>query len=129
LTLAIFGALASLLIQKMPAANPNRPFPTNLFKPLWVNLQAMWKSRPLRLALMGLAFFTFLVAYMRSTVYMHGESQVPQWSELKTSVIVGMTAIGISIGGLVAGFLSGGKVELGLVPFGALGMISSCVIA
>jgi MFS family permease len=128
-TLAIIGALASLLIHKMPAANPHRPFPANLFKPLWVNLKAMWKSRPLRLALMGLAFFTFLVAYMRATVYMHGESQVPRWSELKTSVIVGMTAIGISIGGLVAGFLSGGKVELGLVPFGALGMITSCVIA
>jgi acyl-[acyl-carrier-protein]-phospholipid O-acyltransferase/long-chain-fatty-acid--[acyl-carrier-protein] ligase len=69
-TLAIVGALASLLIHKMPAANPHRPFPTNLFKPLWINLKAMWTSRPLRLALMGLAFFTFLVAYMRSTVYM-----------------------------------------------------------
>jgi len=127
--LAVIGALASLLIQKMPAANPNRPFPTNLFKPLVVNLKAMWKSRPLRLALMGLAFFTFLVAYMRATVYMHGESQVPRWRELETSVIVGMTAIGISIGGLVAGFLSGGKIELGLVPFGAWGMIVSCVVA
>src|SRR5713101_8028494 len=31
--LAMVGALASMLIQRMPAANPGRPFPTNLFKP------------------------------------------------------------------------------------------------
>src|SRR5207247_1218646 len=32
--LAVVGAAASFLIQRMPAANPTRPFPTNLFKPL-----------------------------------------------------------------------------------------------
>src|SRR5262245_28494335 len=31
--LAVVGAVASLIIQRMPAANPTRPFPTNLFKP------------------------------------------------------------------------------------------------
>jgi MFS family permease len=127
--LAVIGAAASLLIQRMPAANPSRPFPLNLYKPLWGNLRAMIQSRPLRLAVLGIAFFTFLVAYMRSTVYMHGESQVPRWTEFKTSLIVGTTALGVSVGGLLAGFFSGRKIELGLVPLGALGMIVTTLVA
>lgn len=127
--LAVVGAVASLLIHKMPAANPTRPFPTNLFKPLWANLRVLLRSRPLALAVLGIAFFTFVVAFMRATVYMLGESHVPRWSEFKTSVIVGMSALGIGLGSPLAGYLSGGKVELGLVPLGALGMISSALVA
>src|SRR6516165_359458 len=36
--LAVVGAAASLLIEKMPAANPTRPFPVNLFRPLLDNV-------------------------------------------------------------------------------------------
>ena len=37
--LALAGAVASLLIRRMPAANPGRPFPRNLYGPLWENLR------------------------------------------------------------------------------------------
>src|SRR5262249_35947401 len=53
--LAIIGAVASMLIQKMPAANPGRPFPRNLFRPLIDNLKIMIRSRPLALAVLGIA--------------------------------------------------------------------------
>src|SRR5262249_33720544 len=127
--LAVVGAAASLVIRNVPAANPNRPFPRNLFKPLLDNLQVLLRSRPLALAILGIAFFTFVVAFMRATVYMLGESHVPRWSEFKTSVIVGMSALGIGLGSPLAGYLSGGKVELGLVPLGAVGMILAAVCA
>jgi MFS family permease len=127
--LAVIGALASLFIRKMPAANPERRFPPYLYKPLWENVRALLKSRPLAFAVLGIAFFTFIVAFMRATVYMHGESQVPRWSESKTSLIVGMVALGIGLGSPLVGFLSGGKVELGLLPIGALGMIVATVVA
>lgn len=127
--LALVGAVASFLIQPMPAANPERPFPTNLFKPLVTNIATLVRSRPLALAVLGIAFFTFVVAFMRATVYMLGESQVPRWSEFKTSIIVGMSALGIGLGSPLAGQLSGGKVELGLVPLGAVGMIAGCCLA
>lgn len=127
--LALIGAVASFLIQPMPAANPDRPFPTNLFKPLVQNVALLIRSRPLALAVLGIAFFTFVVAFMRATVYMLGESQIPRWSEFKTSIIVGMSALGIGLGSPLAGQLSGGKVELGLVPIGAVGMIVGCCLA
>jgi MFS family permease len=127
--LAVLGVLASLLIARMPAANPGRPFPKNLYQPLWQNIRSLLRSRPLALAVVGIAFFTFLVAYMRATVYLHGEVQLPRWNEMKTSIVVGMVALGIGLGSPLVGFLSGGKVELGLVPVGAVGMMAATATA
>jgi MFS family permease/1-acyl-sn-glycerol-3-phosphate acyltransferase len=127
--LAVIGALASLVIHKMPAAHPQRPFPTNLYKPLWVNLRTLVKSKPLVLSVLGIAFFTFMVAFMRQTMYMHGETRNPRWSEFEISLVVGTVALGIGIGSPLAGWLSGGKVELGLVPLGATGMFVATAVA
>jgi MFS family permease len=127
--LAVVGALFSLLIQRMPAANPERPFPVNPFKPIVDNLWVMLRSRPLLLAVLGIAFFTFMVAFMRATMYMHGESQNPRWNEFKTSLVVAAVGLGIFMGSPLAGILSRGKIELGLVPIGALGMILACATA
>ncbi|WP_157369359.1 MFS transporter [Zavarzinella formosa] len=129
LGLAIIGAIASMLIRKMPAANPHLKFPPYLYAPLWKNLKIMLTSRPLSFAVIGIAFFTFIVAFMRATVYMFGESQVPRWDELKTSAVVGTVALGVGLGSPLAGWLSGKKVELGLIPLGAAGMIAGCVMA
>jgi MFS family permease len=127
--LAVLGALASLMIRSMPAANPNRPFPPYLYQPLWQSIQDLLRSRPLALAVVGIAFFTFIVAFMRSTMYMHGQTRVPPWDEGTTSEVVGMVALGIGLGSPLVGFLSGGKVELGMVPIGAVGMIAATLIA
>jgi MFS family permease len=127
--LAVIGAVASLLIERIPVANPNRPFPPYLFQPLIANIRGLFSSAPLIFAVVGIAFFTFLVAFMRQVVYMHGQAQLPPWTELKTSVIVGMVALGIGLGSPLVGFLSGGKVEVGLVPIGAMGMVLATSIA
>jgi MFS family permease len=127
--LAVIGALASLLIGRIPAANPQRPFPPYLYQPLWQSIRTLFRSRPLALAVVGIAFFTFIVAFMRSTMYMHGQTRVPPWDEGRTSEVVGMVALGIGLGSPLVGFLSGGKVELGMVPIGALGMIAATLIA
>jgi MFS family permease len=127
--LAVLGAGLSLLVARLPAANPTRPFPFNLFKPLLDNLRIMLRSRPLALSVLGIAFFIFMVAFMRSTMYMHGESRVPHWDEFKTSLVVAAVALGVGLGSPLVGYLSGGKIELGLVPYGAVGMILATLIA
>ena len=129
LVLSVIGAAASFLIAWLPAASPERPFPTNPIKPLVENLKVMFRSRPLALAVLGIAFFVFMVAYMRASMYMHGESRNPRWDEEKTSLIVATVALGVGLGSPLAGYLSGGKVELGLVPLGCLGMIVALIAA
>ncbi|HEY2783453.1 MAG TPA: MFS transporter [Fimbriiglobus sp.] len=125
--LALIGAAASLFIRPVPAADPGKPFPRYVYGPLWTNLRRLVRDNSLRVALMGLVFFTFVVSFMRATVYMLGESRNPRWDELKTSVVVGTVALGIGLGSPLAGWLSGKKIELRLVPFGALGMIFGCL--
>lgn len=127
--LAMIGAAASLMIERMPPANSSRPFPRWIYLPLLQNLAYLWKSKPLRFVLVGIGFFTFMLAYMRAAVYMLGESQVPRWDELRTSLVVGATALGIGLGSPMAGWLSGRKVELGLIPIGGLGMVLMIVLA
>lgn len=123
--LALVGAVASFLIRRVPPANPTRPFPPYLYGPLVANIRTLLSTKALRTALVGIAFFTFVVAFMRAAVYMLGESQNPRWDELKTSVVVGCVAFGIGLGSPLAGWLSGKRIALGLVPFGAVGMIAA----
>src|SRR5205085_4816226 len=78
LVLSLIGAAASFLIAYLPPANPSRPFPKNLFKPLIDNLKVLFRSRALALAVIGIAFFVFMVTYMRATMYMHGQSRNPR---------------------------------------------------
>lgn len=127
--LAILGAVASLFIETIPTANPHRSFPPYIYKPLFDNIRQLLSSRPLIFAVIGIAFFTFLVAYMRAVIYMHGQSQLPPWAEDKTSYIVGAVALGIGLGSPLVGWLSGGKVEVGLVPIGAIGMMLTTSVA
>jgi MFS family permease len=129
LVLAMIGAAASLLMDRVPAANPGLKFPPYLYKPLFHSLRVLFSAKAIVFAVIGIAFFTFVVAFMRATVYMLGESQNPRWDELRTSVIVGTVALGIGLGSPLAGWLSGRKVELGLIPIGALGMVVGCMLA
>ena len=81
------------------------------------------------MSIIGIAFFTFIVAFMRSTVYMYGECQAPRWNDLDVSLVVGMVAVGIGVGSPLVGYLSGGKVEVGLVPIGSIGMAVVAAVA
>jgi len=126
--LSAIGAAASFMIAKLPAASPDKKFP-GLVKPLWNNLKVLMHSRPLALSVLGIAFFIFMVSYMRATMYMHGQSRNPPWDELKTSLVVASVALGVGLGSPLAGYLSGGKIELGLVPLGCVGMMAAAVLA
>src|SRR5207249_5640480 len=52
--LSIIGAAASLLIDALPAANPERRFPANPIKPLYENLKVLLTSKPLALSVLGI---------------------------------------------------------------------------
>jgi MFS family permease len=129
LILSLGGAFASLMIARLPPANPGRIFPANPFKPLYDNLKVLLTSKPLALSVLGIAFFVFMVAYMRQTMYMHGETRNPRWDEFRTSLVVAAVALGVGLGAPGAGYLSGGKIELGLVPLGCVGMIFATILA
>jgi MFS family permease len=127
LGMSVIGFLASLLIRPIPPAHPTRPFPPYLYGPIVGSLKVMWRSPALKIAIVGIAFFTFVVAFMRASVYMLGESQNPRWDELKTSAVVGTVALGIGFGAPIAGWLSGHTIRPRIILLGAFGMAMSCL--
>lgn len=52
-----------------------------------------------------------------------GEASASQKAEFRIAMLVALVGFGVGIGSLLAGSLSGNKVELGLVPIGAVFMV------
>jgi acyl-[acyl-carrier-protein]-phospholipid O-acyltransferase/long-chain-fatty-acid--[acyl-carrier-protein] ligase len=119
--LAMVGFCSCLGITKMPAANPQKKF--NPFFPaeIWRQIRAMRGDRPLWLALCGNTYFNFLGMLLLLNLFFYG-SQTLQVTETHIGLLNVALALGIGLGSLAAGYLSGGKIEYGLVPFGAFGL-------
>src|SRR5215471_5952125 len=121
LGLAVFGLGSSLLIGKYPAAAPEKKFRVNFLGDLWQQVKLIRADRPLLLAILGNTYFWFLGTLFLQTVLVYG-TDVFHLAPGENSILHAGTALGIGIGSAIAGYLSGNKIEYGLIPLGALGM-------
>ena len=121
IALALLGLFSCLGITKIPAANPQKKF--NWFFPaeIWRQLRAMRGDRPLWLALAGNTYFGFLGMLLLLNLFFYG-SVILHVDEMRIGLLNVALALGIGLGSVAAGFLSGGKIEYGLVPLGAFGL-------
>src|SRR5207302_3842641 len=74
LVLALLGAIASLMMAPIPAAAPQRLLTWKLWQPLKANVGVLLRSRPLALAVLGIAFFAFITLFARQTLLYDGET-------------------------------------------------------
>ena len=121
LVLAVLGTVASLGIRRVPAAAPRQAIDWNPFGEIRDGLVRLWGDRVLWPTVVGLSYFWFLGALLQQVVILFGTHTMgldPRWIGILTT----FAAIGIGVGSMAAGRLSGNKVELGLVPIGAFGM-------
>jgi acyl-[acyl-carrier-protein]-phospholipid O-acyltransferase/long-chain-fatty-acid--[acyl-carrier-protein] ligase len=195
LGLAVVGAAASFMIERVPAADPRLPLTWMPWPPpehnvvmflvypllyagsivIWMirrlvqNIGVLLRSQPLALAVVGIAFFTFIVFFARQTLtldgvihknidharqelrdcdaaarqlavhdgeepgqdlstLLHPTAKPKQAAELRVALLIALVSLGIGMGSPLAGFLSGRKIELGLVPIGTLFMIVFTVV-
>ena len=126
LGLSVAGLLTSLRIPRVPAADPSRPFRWNFAAELWREMREMRADRVLKLAVVGNTYFWFLAALLGSNIVFYA-SDVLRVTQTQTGQLQAALAIGIGLGSLAAGFLSGRKIEYGLVPLGSLGMSAFAV--
>ncbi len=118
--LAMLGLATSFGITKIPAAAPTRRYRVNFLGDLFSQIRLMRADRVLWLACLGNIFFSFVGQFALQSVVDLGDRM--KFGETNTSLLVVATAIGIGTGSFAAGYLSGGKIEYGLVPLGAVGM-------
>ncbi len=119
--LAFVGLLTSLGISRVPAAAPAKRFRANFLADLLGQVRLIRADYVLFLAVLGNTYFWFLGSLLQFNTIFYG-TEVLGLSESRTGYLMGALAIGIGLGSLAAGYLSGNKIEYGLVPLGALGM-------
>ena len=127
--LAVIGFFTCLGITKVPAANPRKKFSANFPREIWRQLAATRGDRPLWLALAGNTYFNFLGMLLLLNLFFYG-SETLGVTETHIGFLNVALALGIGLGSVAAGYLSGGKIEYGLVPLGAFGLsVASALLA
>ncbi|MFZ3218151.1 MAG: acyl-[ACP]--phospholipid O-acyltransferase [Candidatus Acidiferrales bacterium] len=117
----LLGLTTSFGITHVPAADPARKFRWNPFADLGAQLKIIAADRILTWAVIGNTYLWFLAALLQFTILVYGHD-ILHADETHISYLVAALGIGIGVGSLAAGYLSGGKIEYGLIPIGALGM-------
>jgi acyl-[acyl-carrier-protein]-phospholipid O-acyltransferase/long-chain-fatty-acid--[acyl-carrier-protein] ligase len=118
--LAVLGLFTSLGITHVPPADPARKFRWNFLGDLGAQVRFIRQDRVLWLACLGNIYFSFVGQLVFQGVFDLGDRM--HIGEQYTSLLVVALAVGIGVGSFAAGYLSGGKIEYGLVPLGALGL-------
>ena len=121
LVCAVLGLVASWRIPPSPAPVPDLTISRNPFAESIRNLKFSSQNRTVFLSMLGNSWFWFYGALMLSQFplyakdYLHGDHSV-------IMLLLTVFSLGIGAGSLLCEKLSGRKVEIGLVPFGAIGL-------
>ncbi len=121
IAVAIFGLLASYRVPRTPAPEPDLKVSLNFVAESFRNLNFSRKNRPVFLAMLGNSWFWFYGALILaqfpvySKDFLHGDHSV-------FVLLLTVFSVGIGTGSLLCERLSGHKIEIGLVPFGSIGL-------
>ena len=121
LLVALLGFASSLGIPKSQAVAPGQRLDWNPWTSTLDNLRAARESRPVLLSILGMSWFWFFGALLLVQLPLYCHS-VLHGDESLVTVTIAMFAVGVGVGSLLCERLSGRQVEIGLVPFGSIGL-------
>jgi acyl-[acyl-carrier-protein]-phospholipid O-acyltransferase/long-chain-fatty-acid--[acyl-carrier-protein] ligase len=129
---AVVGWLVSLLLPRVPAANPRAAFPSNAIAATVRDIGLLVAAPKLAGAAAGIVFFWGIAAVAQLNVDQYAfESGATTQGEIVPLLLALVSGIGA--GSLIAGRFSkhgidpGSKVDLGFVPAGGLVMTIACI--
>jgi acyl-[acyl-carrier-protein]-phospholipid O-acyltransferase/long-chain-fatty-acid--[acyl-carrier-protein] ligase len=117
----LFGLATSFGITHVPAADPGKKFRWNPLADLATQMKAVNADRLLNWAVFGNVYLWFLAALLQLTIVVYGHDTL-HVNEAHISYLQAAVGIGIGVGSVVAGYASRGKIDIRLIPIGALGM-------
>ena len=122
IAIAVAGFAASFRITRVPAPSaPGEPFRWNPFAEVAEGTRRLVADRPMWLTVLGISYFWMFGALMQLNLILFG-SETLHAGDLRVGLLVTFLAVGIGAGSMLAGKLSGDKIELGIVPLGAIFM-------
>ena len=119
LGLAVLGSLLSLGIPKVKASGSLAAMQWNPFAEVIDGTRRIASNRSMWLTVLGISFFWFVGGLFQLDLLMFGRETLGV-DETKAGLLAATLAIGIGIGSVIAGKISGDYVELGMVPVGSL---------
>jgi len=121
--IAVVGTVTSLLVRRVPPANPDLKIEPASFTVPPDMRQLLRSDKSLLMALAVSSVFWILAGMMPSAVNILGKSEL-SLDDTYTSYLAGTIGIGIAMGCAIGGLISGGKVNFGLIRVGCLGMLA-----
>ncbi len=121
IALALLGLSTSFGITHVPAVDPTKKFRWNFLSDLGSQIKLIGQDRVLKMAVIGNTYFWFLAVLLSQNLIIYG-LDVLRVDQTHNGYLQAALAIGIGVGSFVAGYLSGGKIEYGLIPLGSMGI-------
>ncbi len=121
---ALVGLCTSLPIEYLKVANPLRAFRWNFAAETYQDIRHLAAMRALFLAAMATATFWALAGLCQANIDGFGTTRLGL-SPKEIGPLLGVLAVGVGGGSVLAGFISRGKIQLSLVPLGAAGIALS----
>lgn len=121
LILALAGVGSARFIPPTPGPEPTLRINWNPFTETWRNLRLAARNRTVLMGMIGISWLWFLGATFLASFFNFARDVLDAEQSVLTLLLT-MFSLGIGVGALLCERLSGGRVELGLVPLGAIGM-------
>ncbi len=118
---ALFGYLASRQVPATKAVDPELVINWNAWTETWHIVGFAREKRSVFLSILGISWFWFFGSAMtiQLPAYTLG---ILNGNEAVTTGLLVAFAVGVGIGSLLCERMSGHRIELGLVPFGSIGL-------
>src|SRR5256885_9538883 len=117
----IVGLAWSFGISHVPAADPAKRFHLTSLIDVWSPMKLIRGDRVLWLAVLGNTYFFFVGGLLQFNIFIYGQD-VLHIRSTEGGFLQAAIAIGIGLGSFAAGYLSGGKIEDGLIPLCSIGV-------
>lgn len=121
IAIAVVGWLASRRIPETPAVDPGLAFRWNPFTETWRNLAFASGNRVVWLSMMGISWFWFYGAVFLAQFAGFARDTLGG-NETAVTALLALFSVGVGAGSLLCERMSRRRVELGLVPFGSIGL-------
>ncbi len=119
--IARVGYLTSRQIPKTPASDPDLKINYNLWAETWRIVGFARRDRTVFMTVLGISWFWFYGVIVLTHVPVYTKEILVGTEAIATALLVTF-AVGVGIGSLLCERLSGHRIELGLVPFGSIGL-------
>jgi 1-acyl-sn-glycerol-3-phosphate acyltransferase len=121
LIVAVAGFLAAKKIPTVKASDPGLRVEWNPFTPTYRVIQLARRNKAVFLSILGVSWFWALGGGLLTLLPVYGKQVLMVESSVVT-VMLGMFSVGVAIGAILCGKFSLHRLELGLVPFGSIGI-------